>query len=410
MGYLSIFIHGNISLVIYSSKQYKYSFKLNEELQINVSGDVNPLECAICYENFNDPHMTKCGHTFCKPCITDWLIKDPSCPSCRKPVKKTNPNLFARQMVEAAAKKVEVFVHPVLAKEEPEAPCIDEVTDSVAVMQIQRQSPVAVKKVVVSPASIDVVAAEVAGLSRVQKAMPDPYGVSIKVFNRMTGQVDSFLMPQAKGNAKAVQEALATKTLPAQAIKDAGARAKVYTLIIEPSINVQDFIKSQGNMAVKIPTKTFTTIHGIEFYDGVTMLSTDRGDMYYRTSDEQREYYLAASHPGALQGVIDKIVMQLLMQPNQLQLQASVSKDMPRHQVLHNLEEGLKKMLQNPQARLADVLQFDSPTEPDKHCYVGITVDRPTKKPEAYEGPGVPITAITTIDKLPEVLKLLGRI
>ncbi len=411
---------------------------------MNVSNDVNPLECVVCYENFNDPYITKCGHTFCKACITDWIEKDPSCPSCRKPVKKTNPNVFARQMVEAAAKKVEESAQPVIAKAKEDAAClnIEDVTDSVAVMQItkspvvlkkveepvqpfvapiadlapamvRKNSLIAVKKVVaaepVNSAPSGLIAAEVDALRHVKKASPDPVGINIKVFNTATGQIDSFLMPQAKGNVKAVMDAIQTKTLPVQHLKDIGGRAKVYTLIMEPPINVQAFIKSQGNLAVKIPHKTFQTIHGLEFYDGVAMLSTERGDLYYRASDEYREYYLAAATPRALQTVIDRVVMHLLVQPNQLQFQALAPKAKSREEVIQTIQQGLQKQLENPNARLQDVLELESPTEPSKQLYVGVTMDRPTKKPVAREDLGVPITGITTIDKLPEVLKMLGR-
>ncbi|KAL5006568.1 hypothetical protein ScPMuIL_015374 [Solemya velum] len=48
------------------------------------------VECCICLDMLNNPVSTKCGHQYCKFCITKFLKTKPSlpCPLCKKPVSK----------------------------------------------------------------------------------------------------------------------------------------------------------------------------------------------------------------------------------------------------------------------------------------------------------------------------------
>jgi len=39
-------------------------------------------ECIICFQTFNDPYITKCGHTFCKACIFEVVNRQHKCPVC----------------------------------------------------------------------------------------------------------------------------------------------------------------------------------------------------------------------------------------------------------------------------------------------------------------------------------------
>lgn len=39
-------------------------------------------ECTVCLETFNDPYITKCGHTFCKNCIHEVVNRQHKCPIC----------------------------------------------------------------------------------------------------------------------------------------------------------------------------------------------------------------------------------------------------------------------------------------------------------------------------------------
>jgi ribosomal protein L35AE/L33A len=40
------------------------------------------FECSICLEEFKDPVVISCGHTFCKGCLLE--LKQLQCPTCRK--------------------------------------------------------------------------------------------------------------------------------------------------------------------------------------------------------------------------------------------------------------------------------------------------------------------------------------
>ncbi|KAJ3082589.1 E3 ubiquitin ligase [Quaeritorhiza haematococci] len=46
----------------------------------------NAVTCVICMDFFSVPHILPCGHTFCYPCLTDWLSQKRQCPTCRNPI------------------------------------------------------------------------------------------------------------------------------------------------------------------------------------------------------------------------------------------------------------------------------------------------------------------------------------
>jgi hypothetical protein len=47
------------------------------------------MECSICLSDIcEDQGMLKCTHTFCHPCISEWLLLNNSCPMCREPSKE----------------------------------------------------------------------------------------------------------------------------------------------------------------------------------------------------------------------------------------------------------------------------------------------------------------------------------
>ncbi len=49
----------------------------------STSLDVEANVCSICFEE-NNLSLTKCGHIYCKECITIWLNKSHNCPTCQK--------------------------------------------------------------------------------------------------------------------------------------------------------------------------------------------------------------------------------------------------------------------------------------------------------------------------------------
>ncbi|XP_044838248.1 E3 ubiquitin-protein ligase TRIM39-like isoform X2 [Mauremys mutica] len=74
----------------------------------------NPMEslkdeatCSICLDYFEDPVSIRCGHNFCRACITQYWRKSDtnfSCPQCRKIVQHRNfkPNRVLANVVEIA--------------------------------------------------------------------------------------------------------------------------------------------------------------------------------------------------------------------------------------------------------------------------------------------------------------------
>ncbi|CAM4668583.1 unnamed protein product [Caretta caretta] len=71
--------------------------------------------CSICLAYFNDPVILKCGHNFCRACITQYCKESKTsphypCPQCRDPFQEgeLQPNRQLRAVVEIAKK----FPHP----------------------------------------------------------------------------------------------------------------------------------------------------------------------------------------------------------------------------------------------------------------------------------------------------------
>ncbi|XP_077286118.1 E3 ubiquitin-protein ligase RNFT1-like [Arctopsyche grandis] len=40
-------------------------------------------KCSVCLEDFENPVLLSCHHVFCSTCITQWAIKNKTCPLCR---------------------------------------------------------------------------------------------------------------------------------------------------------------------------------------------------------------------------------------------------------------------------------------------------------------------------------------
>lgn len=59
------------------------------------SGDrLNDFICPICFQVIDEPHVTKCGHTFCFKCISLSLEQTNRCPECSKTIDAIFPNLL----------------------------------------------------------------------------------------------------------------------------------------------------------------------------------------------------------------------------------------------------------------------------------------------------------------------------
>src|SRR4051812_29679270 len=48
------------------------------------------IACCVCMEQYKDPKILPCGHSFCSTCLESWFIRDPNgfshCPLCRTEV------------------------------------------------------------------------------------------------------------------------------------------------------------------------------------------------------------------------------------------------------------------------------------------------------------------------------------
>ncbi|XP_044838493.1 tripartite motif-containing protein 10-like [Mauremys mutica] len=67
--------------------------------------------CSVCLAYFNDPVILKCGHNFCRSCITQYCQESETsppypCPQCREPFRagEFQPNGVLRNVVEIAKK------------------------------------------------------------------------------------------------------------------------------------------------------------------------------------------------------------------------------------------------------------------------------------------------------------------
>jgi hypothetical protein len=41
-------------------------------------------ECSVCYETPESSLQTRCGHVFCRGCLTQWTTNNITCPMCRQ--------------------------------------------------------------------------------------------------------------------------------------------------------------------------------------------------------------------------------------------------------------------------------------------------------------------------------------
>uniref|UniRef100_A0A8C3FEC7 RING-type E3 ubiquitin transferase n=1 Tax=Chrysemys picta bellii TaxID=8478 RepID=A0A8C3FEC7_CHRPI len=76
-----------------------------------IKGLQEAVICSICLAYFNDPVILKCGHNFCRACITQYCKESKtsprySCPQCKEPFREGEfqPNWQLRNVVEIAKK------------------------------------------------------------------------------------------------------------------------------------------------------------------------------------------------------------------------------------------------------------------------------------------------------------------
>ena len=58
-----------------------------EDIKVLKKIDHDDRSCNICLDSIKSPYELKCGHDFCKVCITNWLQVQKVCPICREPAQ-----------------------------------------------------------------------------------------------------------------------------------------------------------------------------------------------------------------------------------------------------------------------------------------------------------------------------------
>lgn len=60
---------------------------------------MDAFNSPICFDMMEEPHVTKCGHTYCFQCITQSLELQKSCPKCSSPVDMVFPNFLLNDLI-----------------------------------------------------------------------------------------------------------------------------------------------------------------------------------------------------------------------------------------------------------------------------------------------------------------------
>lgn len=65
---------------------------------------MDDFTCSLCFQQFEEPHITGCGHTYCLSCIDRFMLVNPRCPNCTVEVKRQQvaPNRAIYQLMRKA--------------------------------------------------------------------------------------------------------------------------------------------------------------------------------------------------------------------------------------------------------------------------------------------------------------------
>lgn len=66
--------------------------------------------CAICFEG-NELSLTKCGHIYCKSCITKWINSKKNCPICKKDLLLTDIFLINKSIEEPTKQDINPIIN-----------------------------------------------------------------------------------------------------------------------------------------------------------------------------------------------------------------------------------------------------------------------------------------------------------
>ncbi|KAJ1977077.1 peroxisome biogenesis factor 10 [Dimargaris verticillata] len=83
--------HNQISIAVLFAL-YRQTQQLHSQLQevqtlgkgLGYNSTWLDIQCAICDDQYDDPHVLSCGHCFCRSCIRHWLRVKAQCPLCRE--------------------------------------------------------------------------------------------------------------------------------------------------------------------------------------------------------------------------------------------------------------------------------------------------------------------------------------
>ena len=107
---------------------HRHSIKINiytlflsfQSLIDKVAGSIDQDEfiCAICFDEYKDPVIIQCHHSFCRKCITEWIDHDKSgigtytCPTCKVVNEITLlQRSFHIEQMRALVEKTNKFTH-----------------------------------------------------------------------------------------------------------------------------------------------------------------------------------------------------------------------------------------------------------------------------------------------------------
>ena len=65
--------------------------------------------CEICFDQQMEIALA-CGHSFCDRCISDWVLRQTTCPMCRQEVKASGFCIVENSKKEALKMRSEVLV------------------------------------------------------------------------------------------------------------------------------------------------------------------------------------------------------------------------------------------------------------------------------------------------------------
>eukprot|EP01012_Entosiphon_sulcatum_P041806 TRINITY_DN556_c0_g1_i4.p1 TRINITY_DN556_c0_g1~~TRINITY_DN556_c0_g1_i4.p1 ORF type:complete len:188 (+),score=12.38 TRINITY_DN556_c0_g1_i4:1408-1971(+) len=86
----------------------------NSSASLILTQIADEFRCCICQELMVEAHALACAHTFCRPCVAEWLLKavaagkPQTCPTCRTPVSL--PPTPVRALDNAIDKVAEVLL------------------------------------------------------------------------------------------------------------------------------------------------------------------------------------------------------------------------------------------------------------------------------------------------------------